>query len=479
MMLSEDCFRWSCNVFVKRVAGPKFRLHLWPKKDLRLLWIFIILLLLDQYICDDRCFCKLNGQIDDCCCSVETVDKLNIHIFPRITSLVTKSSYFKYFKVNLDKGCPFWPDDSRCAIKDCAVDVCSEDEVPIGISKFKGKYSAFSADEHQHNEDSYQCAAGELGHLGDVNASITDEQLGHFEDWTEHDDSEHKFCDVDDELGPGMKYVDLTLNPEKYTGYSGFSARRIWNSIYKENCFVPQSHTLTYASLKTHSIDSMCLERRVFYRTISGMHASINLHLSYKYLLSGPMYGKSIWGPNLKEFRKRFSPETTDGLGPTWLKNLYTTYLLVLRAITKAKPYWEQENFYTGNKEEDKMVKELVLDIVKSAMQCPSTFDETLMFSGDTKRAKDLKEEFRSHFYNITQIMDCVGCDKCRLWGKLQTQGLGTALKILFSSDNWKTIPMIKGKRFKLSRIEIVALFNALGRFSSSVHSLSKFKEMK
>merc|ERR1712071_198566 len=100
--------------------------------------------------------------------------------------------------------------------------------------------------------------------------------------------------------------------------------------------------------------------------------------------------------------------------------------LLVLRAITKAKPYWEQENFYTGNKEEDKMIKELVLDIVKSAMQCPSTFDETLMFSGDSKRAKDLKEEFRSHFYNITRIMDCVGCDKCRLWGKLQTQGLGT-----------------------------------------------------
>lgn len=24
------------------------------------------------------------------------------------------------------------------------------------------------------------------------------------------------------------------------------------------------------------------------------------------------------------------------------------------------------------------------------------------------------------HFRNISQIMDCVGCDKCRLWGKLQ-----------------------------------------------------------
>lgn len=34
--------------------------------------------------------------------------------------------------------------------------------------------------------------------------------------------------------------------------------------------------------------------------------------------------------------------------------------------------------------------------------------------------------------------MDCVGCEKCRLWGKLQVLGLGTALKILFSVDGQK-----------------------------------------
>lgn len=31
--------------------------------------------------------------------------------------------------------------------------------------------------------------------------------------------------------------------------------------------------------------------------------------------------------------------------------------------------------------------------------------------------------------------MDCVGCDKCRLWGKVQTTGLATALKVLFEMD--------------------------------------------
>lgn len=34
---------------------------------------------------------------------------------------------------------------------------------------------------------------------------------------------------------------------------------------------------------------------------------------------------------------------------------------------------------------------------------------------------------------NCSALMDCIGCEKCRLWGKLQVLGLGTALKILFS----------------------------------------------
>lgn len=46
-----------------------------------------------------------------------------------------------------------------------------------------------------------------------------------------------------------------------------------------------------------------------------------------------------------------------------------------------------------------------------------------------------LKEEFKDHFRNVSRIMDCVGCDKCRLWGKVQTTGLATALKILFEMD--------------------------------------------
>ena len=54
--------------------------------------------------------------------------------------------------------------------------------------------------------------------------------------------------------------------------------------------------------------------------------------------------------------------------GPTWLKNLYFAYLLVLRAIEKAEKYLDAHTFYTGGDEaEDIWVKEGVMEIVRAA----------------------------------------------------------------------------------------------------------------
>lgn len=112
----------------------------------------------------------------------------------------------------------------------------------------------------------------------------------------------------------------------------------------------------------------MCLEKRAFYRVISGLHASINIHLCSKYLLF-PENNLSLipggkWGPNLREFQNRFSPEATGGEGPNWLKNLYFIYLLELRALAKAAPYLEREEYYTGNKAQDKDTRAAINDIL-------------------------------------------------------------------------------------------------------------------
>lgn len=72
--------------------------------------------------------------------------------------------------------------------------------------------------------------------------------------------------------------------------------------------------------------------------------------------------------------------------------------------------------------------------------------------------------QVRAHVYNISRIMDCVGCERCRLWGKLQFMGLGTALRILFAPDREVVFA-------SLHRNHVVALINFLSRLSHSVQS--------
>jgi hypothetical protein len=240
-----------------------------------------------------------------------------------------------------------------------------------------------------------------------------------FETWEQFDHFEDRFCEPEDDDPSMMSYVDLTINPERYTGYGGHSAHRVWKAVYEENCFRPEQVERKHAYIDTNDLTRMCLEKRAFYRLISGMHASINIHLTALYVISDKdTSSQSKFGPNLSEFVRRFDATTTDNQGPVWLKHLYFAYLLVLRAVMKAEQFWENHSFYTGNTEEDAMVKTQVLEVVKIAKSCPSLFDETRMFSGAS--SDQLKAEFKAHFRNITRIMDCVGCDKCKLWGKLQ-----------------------------------------------------------
>lgn len=205
---------------------------------------------------------------------------------------------------------------------------------------------------------------------------------------------------------------------------------------------------------------------------ISGLHTSINIHLCSNFLLQDGLTSPGgTWGPNKHEFHRRFSPEGSGGEGPQWLKNLYFLYLLELRALAKASDALERADFYTGKSQEDGDLQLAVRDLLKVnldnffiTVNCnfnyqvvrsfPEHFDESSMFTGG-EASVELKRDFQDHFRNITRVMDCVGCDKCRLWGKLQIMGIGTALKILFSPSFDQN---------SLQRQEIVSLFNSFGR---------------
>jgi len=46
--------------------------------------------------------------------------------------------------------------------------------------------------------------------------------------------------------------------------------------------------------------------------------------------------------------------------------------------------------------------------------------------------------EIQNKFFNITRVMDCIACDRCRMNGKLQVRGMGNVLKTLFMPDDRK-----------------------------------------
>lgn len=219
------------------------------------------------------------------------------------------------------------------------------------------------------------CADDHFEELSHLNKSLSQEAKHGFAIWADFDEQKDNFCILDDHEN-GSEYVDLLLNPERYTGYKGPSAHRIWRSIYLENCFDPHAEPgqtgqrafVSHINKWTHQLSNMCFEQRAFYRLLSGMHSSINIHLSANYLISD---GKSFmtspngeWGRNKDEFRSRFSPETTNDEGPNWLKNLYFIYLLEMRALAKAANYLKSDPYFTGNEEEDESVRIAVADIL-------------------------------------------------------------------------------------------------------------------
>ncbi|KAF7729955.1 hypothetical protein EC973_003368 [Apophysomyces ossiformis] len=437
------------------------------------------------------------GQIKDTCCDFQSVESIQNTIFDKIQALV-KTNFFRYYKLNLWRECPFWNDDGLCMNRDCSVATTDESSLPE-----EWREEALSAVQ-----------------ISPAGSAFQPFKVCKYKD--------QDFCSVDDQWDGGgncqrpivvyelsvthlsyldLVYVDLLENPERFTGYAGASAGRVWKAIYEENCFnivhkmtegcqmcnnvmntgsnplksvqkdpfphVPSTkaelgqflHNLAEESDGDgDSNEETCLEKRVYYRLISGLHSSISIHICDEFF--NQTTGK--WGPNLDCFVNRI------GVHPERLQNVYFTYAIVLRAITKLEGYLKEYTFCTGDKKDDQRIKGMVHDLIHSATSCPSTFDEKAMFQGPD--AKALKIEFRDHFRNVSRIMDCVGCEKCRLWGKLQTTGLGTALKVLFSYEDKYLNPQRTPNL--LQRSEIVALFNTFNRLSESLNAIQKFRQM-
>lgn len=428
--------------------------------------------------------------VDDACVSYATLDRLNTQIKPALDDLTSQTDFFSHYRLNLfNKRCPFWDDEGgMCGNIGCAVETLdNEEDIPevwraSELGKLEGPLAKHPGRvaRKQHPEKPLQ---GKLGE--NVGESCV----------VEYDDEcdERDYCVPDDErAGSKGDYVSLLRNPERFTGYGGDGAKQVWDAIYRENCFQRSSfphaaslgspaptgpaqldfkHVLDAAARQQQLVnpddsaagldpDGECLEKRVFYRVVSGMHASISAHLCWDFMNQST----GEWQPNPQCYASRLHAH------PDRISNLYFNYALVTRAVAKLGRYVKDYTFCMDDETEDAATRAKVLEVTERAAIVPNLFDESLMFVNG--EGPSLKEDFRNRFRNVSRLMDCVGCDKCRLWGKLQTAGYGTALKVLFEFDNYaEEAPTLK-------RTELVALFNTHARLGSSLQAIGEFRKM-
>lgn len=74
-----------------------------------------------------RDICRPTGQISDAHCDYETVESvLNSPNFFDTLDQLRKAPYFRYYKVDLYRDCPFWVENGLCMSKDCTVQKTDE-----------------------------------------------------------------------------------------------------------------------------------------------------------------------------------------------------------------------------------------------------------------------------------------------------------------------------------------------------------------
>eukprot|EP00939_MAST-03C_sp_MAST-3C-sp1_P001432 g1432.t1 len=261
-------------------------------------------------------------------------------------------------------------------------------------------------------------------------------------------------------------YVDLTKNPERWTGYGPQQySSDIWRAIYDENCF---------ESSGSNEGNDMCEEETTFKKIISGFHASVSTHIASEFCEEvDPDSSHCLrFSSSADEFQRRV------GAHPDRVDNLYFLYLFMLRAFSKASDALSAVDFDAGDVVEASRIRKSVVDLSRQIelatdaksdlcyrMMSGRPFDETIFFSGTRASMRD---DFRGTFRNISSIMNCVGCDKCKLWGKLQLEGISVAMKVLLDDADLSTLD--------LTRTEVVAFVNALHVFSKSVEIVSDFQ---
>lgn len=333
-----------------------------------------------------------------------------------------KRRFFRYFLVDLDAPCPFWAAEGICSSPDsCEVCQCDEDQIPLlwkmkPMEQFVKRNTWTNQTFNPTTTRSYPVTS--KWSPVPVNSLISQSPA------------------------PRSKaYVDMTLNPPSFTAYRGGP---VWDQIYKENC----------ARLRNplgEVEEGECTEEDMFFRIVSGLHSNIAA-LSSEYYYKPNNSTTSTY--NIDFFREKLG----DNSG--WISNLYFSFCVLLRTVCEVAPVLQECSCETGDSADDLAARaDLFYLLNHTFATCHPNYTQQPLFN---RRASDVVEQFE----NITRILDCVECEKCRVHGKLKMSALQLALRAL-GRDSYVD---------SLERNEITALINALAYFTDAVQIVQRFK---
>ena len=329
--------------------------------------------------------------------------------------------FFRIFKINLEPECSIFHQEMICRDTACQICECSNNEVPRVWKQPSG------IDENivtQMDDDPFN--------------KLVEKYNFDSKQWLLKED-------IDPKDGT---YINLLKNPEGYTGYKG---AHIWKAIFKENCF-------------SEKYSSLCVEDKIFSNIFTGWLAVTNFEIgcNFKNRNTKEKYVNITYVANKFLYQK------------DKIDNLFFLYSLILKAANKAVPFLIDYDYSSGNSTEDKITSKIIKEIFRHELK---NFDEI------EEAFKDSYVEFQNYIYsnmiseliirfrNISSIIDCVTCSKCRMHAKLEVFGIATMLKIMFSksTDDLKE---------SMSRNELVSFINLFAKLSKAVNNVQIVNSM-
>lgn len=248
-------------------------------------------------------------------------------------------------------------------------------------------------------------------------------------------------------------FVDLSRNPPSYTGYRG---GKDWSRIYEAavtaDCQVP------------------CRESQHLYRLVSGMQSSISAMAGWNYRCINPVEAYEM-KTEVPRYRHNFSFYYSHlGGHPNRIENLMYAFQTLVGALCRLRPFFSTFAENLGSIKGQSDVQCALLELINTNFHSCEGLQDSLASGKDARSTQHLAlhPQVLEKFEELSQIIDCVDCEKCRLHGKAKLTALQIAVRV-FAQEESEQI---------LERNEIVALMHTLDYFAQSLIIVQVFKHM-